>query len=271
VLSAASADGNTPSGRLYRPPARGAYWLVALALRVLVRCYLRIRLEGGERLPAGPAILCFNHQSWADPFLLVAALPARPNLVFFGPREGDMSKGFRNRLITWSGRGIPFRPDGTGLVGVTHQVRAALWTGARIAIAPEGRIHAGERVLLPLDEGAARFALVAGVPLVPVAITGAGWLRLGRRVRIRIGTPIAATDRPGRQVARVLTEDLRRALLELVADARDEPPPGPLGRRLTELFNDWPEGVRPAPPAEPDGPPRFCDTPGDEHQQTRKE
>jgi 1-acyl-sn-glycerol-3-phosphate acyltransferase len=268
-----SAEGNPRPGRLYRPPTRGAYWLVAICLRALVRCYLRIRLEGDEHLPAGPAILCFNHQSWADPFLLVAALPSRPDLLFFGPREADMSKGFRNRLITWSGRGIPFRPDGSGLLGVAREVRAVLRTGARIAIAPEGRIHAGERVVLSLDEGAARFALGAGCPLVPVAITGAGWLRFGRRVRIHIGTPIAATERPGRpgrETARELTATLRLALLALVADARDEPPPGPLGRRLSELFNDWPEGLRPAPLARPDGPPCFCDTPGDDHQ-TRKE
>ena len=32
----------------------------------------------------------------------------------------------------------------------------------------------------------------------------------------------------------------------MVADFPDPPPPGRFGRWLTELFNDWPEGARPA-------------------------
>ena len=71
-------------------------WLTTLGIRLLVHAYVRIRVEGQE-LPPGPAILCFNHQSWTDPFIVVAGLPARPDLWFFGPREADMSVGVRNR------------------------------------------------------------------------------------------------------------------------------------------------------------------------------
>ncbi len=52
----------------------------------------------------------------------------------------------------------------------------------------------GRRELLPLNEGAAFFALRSGVPLVPVAINGTSWLAFGRRIRVRIGEPIP-TDR----------------------------------------------------------------------------
>jgi hypothetical protein len=31
----------------------------------------------------------------------------------------------------------------------------------------------------------------------------------------------------------------------MVADFPDQTEPGPIGRWLTELFNDWPEGARP--------------------------
>ena len=56
------------------------YWFARSSRRSSTRAYLRLRLDGRERLPAGPAIYCFNHMSWADPFVLmaVAAVPAAP-------------------------------------------------------------------------------------------------------------------------------------------------------------------------------------------------
>ncbi len=229
-------------------PRRFPYWFVTVGIRIIVGTYLRVRTEGRERLPDGPAILCFSHQSWLDPFVLVAALPARPDLQFFGPREADMSVGARNRLITWSGRAVPFNPERTNLLTATRSVDAVLKTGARLAIAPEGRIHAGERSLLPLNEGVAYFALRSGVPIVPIALVGIGWVRLGRTVRVRIGDPIMPAARPTRDAVAELTTAVEVALRDLVKDAVDQPAPGPVGRWITELFNDWPEGVRP--PAE---------------------
>jgi len=227
-----------------RRPGRVPYWFTTVGIRVLVRAYLRIRVEGWP-LPPGPAILCFTHQSWADPFVAVAALPARPDLWFFGPNETDMSSGARNRLITWSGRSVPFNPERTNLLEATRRVEALLASGAHLAIAPEGRIHVGERALLPINEGVAFFALRTGVPIVPVGFTGTGWLRLGKTIRVRVGAPIVPAGRPTRGAVVALTEEVRAALLALVSDARDEAPPGPVGRWVTELFNDWPDGRRP--------------------------
>lgn len=234
-----------PSARGDRPPGRARYWLSTILIRVAVGVYLRLRAEGVDRLPPGPSIICFNHQSWADPFVVVAALPTRPDLMFFGPREADMRVGAKNRLIDLSQRGVPFNPAKTNLLEVTRRVQAITERGARLAIAPEGRIHAGERVVLPLDEGVAFFALRTGVPIVPVGITGLGWLRFGGTARVRVGEPIAPVGRPTRAAVTALTDDTRRALLELVADGRDRKPPGPFGRWLTEVFQDWPEGSRP--------------------------
>jgi len=227
-------------------PGRIRYWTAVLFFRLAVRVYFRLRTEGLDRLPRGPAVLCFNHQSWADPFILAAAVPARPDLMFFGPREADLGVGAKNRLIRWSQRSIPFRPDKTGLVDVSRRVGAELRRGAWVAIAPEGRIHVGERVVLPLDDGVAFFAIRGGVPIVPIAISGTGWLRFGGTVRVRIGDPVTADGPATREAITELTAETREALLRLVADARDRPPPGPVGRWLTEVFQDWPEGWRPS-------------------------
>jgi 1-acyl-sn-glycerol-3-phosphate acyltransferase len=239
--------GRRPAGRtIPESGGRIQYWLSTIFARVAVGAYLRLHVEGRERLPAGPALLCFNHQSWADPFVLIAALPARPDLFFFGPKEADMRIGKKNRLIALSRRGIPFRPDKRGLVEVARQVDALFERGSRLAIAPEGRIHAGERVVLPLDDGAAYFAVRAGVPVVPIAILGLGWLRFGGTVRVRIGEPLPVIPgRATRDAVEAMSIATRRALLDLVADGRDREPPGPFGRWLTEVFQDWPEGSRP--------------------------
>ena len=158
-----------------------ATWLVcASAIRVL----FRVRLEGRALLPDGPYLLCFNHQSWADPFILLAVLPRRPRITFFGPKEADLRVGRRNRLIAWSGVALPYRPDKTDLLGATRRVQAVFDGGGVFAIAGEGRIHAGEATLLPLDEGAAFFAQRARLPIVPVALNGTSWLVFGRRLRV---------------------------------------------------------------------------------------
>ncbi len=238
-------DGAAPGGAPFARAVR--YWVTALVVRTFVRSYLRVRVEGCHRLPAGPAILCFSHQNWADPFILIAALPLQPRLFFFGPKEEEMRRGVRNRLISWSGMAVPYRPGRDDLLGATRRVAAVLAAGGRLAIAGEGRIHAGERVILPLSEGSAYFALRSSVPLVPVAINGTGWLALGRTVRVRIGDPIRTEGRPTRGQVDELTGRLARALEALVADFPDRPPPGPFGRWLTELFNEWPGGARPGP------------------------
>ena len=119
-------------------------------------------------------------------------------------------------------------------------------TGGVVAIAGEGRIHPGERDLLPLSEGAAYFALRSGVPLVPIAINGTSWLRFGSHVRVRVGEPLAATGRPTRAAIARLTDQAAADLLAMVADAPDVARPGAIGRWLTERFNDWPEGSREA-------------------------
>lgn len=229
-----------------RPTARDRF--LRVVVRFLTGAWVRVRVEGAERLPPGPAVLCFNHQSWADPFVIAAGLPEAPVLYFFGPREADMRIGWRNRFLDWTQRCVPYRPAKDDLLTVTRRVERVLAAGARMAIAPEGRIHVGESVLLPLEEGAVFLALRGRVPLVPVAINGMGWLRFGGRVRLRVGEPIVVAGRPTKQAVAEATHRLAAALLALTADWPDAPPPGRFSRWLTEVFNDWPEGTRPPQP-----------------------
>ncbi len=222
------------------------YYMSRLAVAVLMRLLFRLRIEGRENLPTGPALLCFNHLSWMDPFLLFATLPLRPRLYLFGPREEDLRVGPRNRLMYWTGSAVPYKPAKTNLIETTRRVQAVFDVGGVLAIAGEGRIHVGERALLPLQDGAAYFALRAGVPMVPVALNGLSWLGFRRRLRVRVGLPIEASGRPTSEAIASLTARTEAALLALVADAPDLPRPGRFGLWLTDRFNDWPEGSRAA-------------------------
>ena len=132
----------------------------------------------------------------------------------------------------------------------------------------EGRIHAAKAELWQLNDGAAYFALHRKVPIVPLAINGTSWLRFGRpghgqgggtivepgppeqrergRVTVAVGEPLSSGDRPSREAVAALTQRTWEALYALVRPAPEVPPPGRVGRRLTERFNEWPGGSREA-------------------------
>jgi len=222
------------------------YWISRLAVAGLTRVYLRVRIVDRERLPTGPAIFCFNHLNWADPFVLMAVLPFRPRLFFFGPKEEDMNLGARNRMMGWTGSAIPYKPGKDDLIRSTRRVGAVIASGGVVAIAGEGRIHASESELLPLSDGAAYFALRSRIPVVPIAINGTSWLRFGGRVTVRVGEPLSAEGRPTSEAVTALTQRTWSALHTMVRDAPDVPTPGRVGRWVTERFNDWPEGSREA-------------------------
>jgi 1-acyl-sn-glycerol-3-phosphate acyltransferase len=241
-----------PAVRLEPPQAPVAewrrairYWLVKAALSFVVRAYLRLRVEGLERLPPGPVLLCANHQSWTDPFVLIAALPARPRLYWFGPKEEDMSVGGRNRMMLWAGTAVPFKPAKSDLLETTRRVGAVFEAGYRLGIFGEGRIHAREGELLPLQEGAVYFALRSRVPIVPIGIQGTSWVGFGRTVRVRIGEPISVSGRPTKDVVEATTGRVWCALYGLVQGYPERPRPGRFGRWLSEAFNEWVEGERP--------------------------
>jgi len=222
------------------------YYASRLVVGFVMRLLFRLRVEGREHLAKGPAIYCFNHLNWTDPFLLYSTLPLRPKTFFFGPKEDDLRVGPRNRLMFWTAVAVPYRPAKTDLLEVTRRVGAVFQAGGVLAIAGEGRIHVGERDLLEIQDGTAYFALRSGVPIIPVAINGTSWLGFRRRLRVRVGRPIPASGRATGEAVAALTAETWRALKALVADAEEPARPGRFGHWLTEVFNDWPEGSREA-------------------------
>jgi len=224
------------------PPGRLKHGFIRVGLRLLISCYLRVRLVGRQKIPADqPYVLNFSHPSWADPLILVAFWPEPPMVYVFGPKEEDMQVGWRNALMNWSRAAVPFKPSKSDLLETTRRTVRVLHAGNVLAIAGEGRLSDREGAIVPLQDGSAFFALRARVPIVPVAIVGTRWLRFGKRVTIRVGEPLSTQGmRANREGVLELTEHLQAATAALLVGVVEEPPPGPVGRWLTDLFADRP-------------------------------
>jgi 1-acyl-sn-glycerol-3-phosphate acyltransferase len=240
-------DSTGSSPRLGPGPVK--YHLVRLVLKAIAGAYVRIRYEGVENLPDEPYIICINHPSWLDPIVLAASWPDRRRRLFiFGPRERDMSVGWRNHVIMWTGRSVHFKPAGVDVLDATRRATAVLRAGGLLVVAGEGRLSDLESKVLPIETGVAHFAMMSGATILPTAVIGTRWVHFGTTIRLRIGTPIRVSGvRSGRAGAREVTARIESQLRALLAGVEESEPPGRFGRWLSDPFNDrpWQTGAGP--------------------------
>jgi 1-acyl-sn-glycerol-3-phosphate acyltransferase len=239
-------DRAAPPGELSPRQRAFRHWLARAGAALLMKTWFRVTIVGRDRILPEPAMYVFNHLSWMDPLVILATFPSTPPLHFYGPKEVTLQKGIRNRLMLWTRIAVPFSPHKDDLLTSVRRAQAVFDSGAPLAISAEGSIHVHEGDLLPFEEGAAYLALRAGVPIVPVAITGTSWAHFRGRVLVRIGEPIPTGERPTRQAVARYTAVAWHGLKAMVADDRDLPVPGPIGRWFTDLINDWGPGGRAA-------------------------
>ena len=173
-------------------------------------------------------------------------MPSSSRVHFYGPKQPNLKAGARNRFMWWTSVCVPFSPLKDDLLTSVRWVQAIFDTGGTLAISGEGSIHVHEGDLFPFEDGPAYLALRGGVPLVPVAITGTSWVRFRSRVQVRIGEPIPTGDRPTKGAIANYSARAWHALKAMIASDRDRPPPWRFERYLSDLFNDWGPGGRPA-------------------------
>lgn len=223
----------------FRPPR--FYRVVAALLRFLVRLLFRFTVEGLENVPEPPYIIASNHQAWYDTLFIVAAFPKLPMVYTMARRDTVFNRSWKRWLVRRFGV-FPIMPrqgelDERG-VATVYQI---LSRRGVVLIFPEGRYSRGRR-LRPLKKGVAHFALQAGVPICPVALSGLDRLRPFSRVEVSIGPPILP-DPPAwweldRRVRRVV-ENVRSSILRAFdGDASEdgERVPGRLRRGLRGLL-----------------------------------
>ena len=203
--------------------------LMHLAARMIRALLFRVELSGLENLPKGGAyLICPNHQSYLDPFMICPMLPFRMfrNLFFVGAVEY-----FETPLTQWFARLanlVPVDPD-SNLVPAMQAGAFGLAHGKTLVLFPEGE-RSIDGTVKKFKKGAPILAQHMHVPIVPVAINGVfelwprgqgfNWRLLRpwsrHRVRIVIGEPMMfAEDADYNRTATQLRDRVERMWLAL--------------------------------------------------------
>jgi long-chain acyl-CoA synthetase len=189
------------SGLLERKPVLTP--LLFLASRVAGFLLARIRASGLEHLPRdGTFLICPNHQSYIDPFLVCRVLPysVLKRLFFVGAVEYFETPAMRR--IARAVNCVPVDPD-SNLVPAMKAGAFGLAHGKVLMLFPEGE-RAIDGTVRKFKKGAPILARHLRVPIVPVALKGAfeiwprgrslDWTRRlpwsGHRVRIEFLPPM---------------------------------------------------------------------------------
>ena len=193
---------------------RPVYTIVERILRPLFMTVYRIEITGREHVPeTGPCVLAANHVSVMDGFFLGIAVTRQ--VRFMAKAELYRVPGVKQIL---HGAGAFPVHRGTDAGRAVAAGVALLEQGACIGLFPEGTSLPDQK--RGYKRGAARLALAAGAPLIPVALIGTEFTLEPRtqrislpRVRIVIGEAIPVErQEPTEQAATELTARLQSAI-----------------------------------------------------------
>jgi long-chain acyl-CoA synthetase len=194
----------------------------------LLRTLLRLEARGLEHLPEkGPYLICPNHQSYLDPFVLTSVLSYRIfRRMFFVGYSVFFNRRFM-KLFARLTNIVPIDPDAQ-LLRAMKAGAFGLRKGLILCIFPEGgRTFDGE--LQEFKKGAAILSRELAVPIVPVAIEGTYqvWPRDSLRIRphkviISFGELILPSQSDAADPYQADTDRLRASVESLIRDSRSE-------------------------------------------------
>ena len=203
------------------------YTIGKLTVAPTLRLAFRPHVEGLEHIPAtGGAIFAGNHLSVADELLLGTVVPR--HLAFWAKSEyfnGTGVKGGFSKFVLTGLGAIPVeRAGGRAALSAFDAAIPVLRAGDLVAVYPEGTRSPDGR-LYRGRTGAARLAVAAGVPIIPVGVTGTDKAqpigtrvpRPGRaKITIKFGKPLDFTGRPDdRTSLRTMTDELMTEIQKL--------------------------------------------------------
>jgi len=188
------------------------YRVVYAFIAPLIRLFFPHRAVGLENLPEGGALLCANHVSGWDPFLIAVALPIDSRLTVMAKDQL-----FHIPVVGWFLRSagvFPVKRGGNDLAAMKTAIRS-LSGGNRLLVFPEGTRVDGESGG-EAKGGVTVMAARTGVPMVPVYCGPRH--KFLRRTTVVFGepyTPVIAGRRPTAEENRQAAEEILRRIYAL--------------------------------------------------------
>ena len=204
------------------------YTVLHTVVPPLAKLIWRPTVSGLENVPrSGPVILASNHRSFADSLVIPIVAPRK--VAFLAKSDYFTGKGVKGRLqkAWFEGMGmLPVdRDDPKAAIASLDTALDVLGRGEAFGLYPEGTRSRDGR-LYRGRTGVAHLALTAGVPIVPVGLTGTERLQpVGAKlprvvpITVRFGEPIEVVGRydgiPLGKARRVVTDEVMTAIQRL--------------------------------------------------------
>ncbi|MGQ9635241.1 MAG: AMP-binding protein [Bryobacteraceae bacterium] len=190
---------------------------LALLVRAAARLLLRLRWQGLGNLPGGPFLICPNHSSYIDVFVVMCVLPWRVSRRVFFLGDATLFRGRFMEFAAYLLRVITVSPD-QAVHSALRLAAEGLRRGFVLCVFPEGE-RSIDGKLKVFRKGPAIVATELGVPAAPVAIQGAWevWPRGSNRirlhpVRVSFGEPLQATGKTADSFNAELRQAVERML-----------------------------------------------------------
>ncbi len=160
------------------------YWAGVRGVMFFVRAVgARVRIVGTERIPSGTCLFIANHTSTVDAPAVVDAIPRRIAILL-------KQSLFRYPIVGQAFRLAHFIPvdrsKQESAIASLEKAIAAMRGGQSFLIYPEGTRSPDGR-LQEFKKGAVVMAIKAGVPIVPIACSGAHRIMRKRSLEIHPG------------------------------------------------------------------------------------
>lgn len=194
--------------------------------RICHLAQIRLEVRGQERVEPGRTYLfAVNHSSPSDIPVLYAALPVQAAFVANGLFTKVPVFSFWMRK---SGAVFLDKGSGSAALAVFRTMVRRLKKGRSLILFPEGHMHKGEG-LEEFKRGGIHTAVLAGVPIIPVCLSGTAdvipigsmHIRPRKRVIVDFGEPIETKDL-GRDARRNIDAMVRERILAMKASARSQ-------------------------------------------------